>query len=540
MAEPVGTRSPRRHLLSHLLAVSLIGAALLSVGAVSGLAADKTIQATGSLGSYDWTPSSVDVSAGGTVELKNMNGTHAVTWEAGNPETPSCPGVPSTGAANWSGTCTFAQSGEFKFHCTVHPVEMKGTVTVSGPATPVATTGTASAITDTGATLNGTVNPNGQATAYYFEYGTSTAYGTKTTEESVGEGTTNVSKSVPVSALTASTTYHFRIVAKYGGSTTKAGADKTFTTTGPPSATTGSATGIGGSTATLNGTVNPNGHETKFFFKYGTTTAYGQTAPAVPQVVGSGTTPSPATASISGLAPRTTYHFKLVAESSAGTKEGSDQSFTTFGSPLATTGQAASITDVAATLQGSVNAQGQDTKYFFEWGTTSAYGQVTAETAVGKGTTGVAVSTAISGLAPATTYHFQVVAKNASGTTKGGEGTFTTAATPPPPQPPVTPGPTPTPPAPPAAGPPDTKITLKPPAKTKDSTPTLKFKATVAGASYQCSVDRKPFKACRSPFTAPALKPGRHTIKVRAVAAGQTDPTPAACSVKILAKKKKK
>ena len=87
--------------------------------------------------------------------------------------------------------------------------------------------------------------------------------------------------------------------------------------------------------------------------------------------------------------------------------------------------------------------------------------------------------------------------------------------------------------------PPDTKIAPKPPAKTHDRTPTIKFKASVAGASFQCSVDSKPFKACRSPFTAPSLKPGRHRIRVKAVVGGVTDPTPASYSFKVLAKKKR-
>jgi hypothetical protein len=68
----------------------------------------------------------------------------------------------------------------------------------------------------------------------------------------------------------------------------------------------------------------------------------------------------------------------------------------------------------------------------------------------------------------------------------------------------------------------------------------VKFTATVAGASYMCSIDSKAFKACRSPFTAPSLKPGRHRIRVMAVAGGAADPTPASCSFKVIANTKKK
>ena len=81
---------------------------------------------------------------------------------------------------------------------------------------------------------------------------------------------------------------------------------------------------------------------------------------------------------------------------------------------------------------------------------------------------------------------------------------------------------------------PDTKITLKPPAKTKDRTPTFKFKSTVAGATFKCTLDGKALKPCRSPLTTKTLSFGRHTLKVGAVAGGASDPTPAAYSFKVL------
>ena len=192
-------------------------------------------------------------------------------------------------------------------------------------------------------------------------------------------------------------------------------------------------------------------------------------------------------------------------------------------------------------MKGVVNPQGQATKYFFNYGTTASYGQKTSETSVGAGTADVNASSQLTGLAPGTAYHFQLVAKSAGGTTSGLDGTFTTESTPPPPPPPPpTPGPTP-PPTPlptPSPIPPDTKITTKPAAKTRDRTPTIKFSSSVAGSSFQCSVDRKPFKACRSPFTAPSLKPGRHRIRVKAVASGLIEQAPASCSFKVVAAKK--
>jgi hypothetical protein len=237
---------------------------------------------------------------------------------------------------------------------------------------------------------------------------------------------------------------------------------------------------------------------------------------------------------VSGLSPKTTYHFQLVAKNTAGEIKGSDQSFTTSGGPVATTGEATGVTETAATLAGLVNPQSQQTNYHFNYGTTAVYGQKTTEKDAGKGISNIGVSEQLTGLAAGTTYHFQLVAQNAGGTSTGADHVFTTAPTPPPPPPVLTPQPV----IPPTTGsaPPETKITLKPPAKTRDRTPTIKFSST-GGASYTCSVDSKPFKACRSPFTAPALKPGKHKIRVKAVVGGVADPTPASCSFKVIAAK---
>lgn len=95
----------------------------------------------------------------------------------------------------------------------------------------------------------------------------------------------------------------------------------------PPSVTTGSASSIGESSATVNGTVNPNGQATTYYFRYGTTTSYGmQTSPAN---AGSGTTPVGVHATLGGLTANTTYHYQLVAQSSSGTTNGADQTLTT-------------------------------------------------------------------------------------------------------------------------------------------------------------------------------------------------------------------
>jgi hypothetical protein len=96
---------------------------------------------------------------------------------------------------------------------------------------------------------------------------------------------------------------------------------------GPPAATTDPATDVTSTTATLNGTVFPNQNPTSYYFEYGTTAAYGtRTATEGPTGGNSG---KKATTPITGLAPSTTYHFRVVATNSAGTAFGSDVTFTT-------------------------------------------------------------------------------------------------------------------------------------------------------------------------------------------------------------------
>ena len=96
-----------------------------------------------------------------------------------------------------------------------------------------------------------------------------------------------------------------------------------------PSVTTSTATAVATSSESVLGTVNPSGSPTRYFFDYGTTTAYGSTTPS--QDAGTGTTAIPEAASINGLTPGTVYHYRIVAIGPGGTSDGADQTFTAGG-----------------------------------------------------------------------------------------------------------------------------------------------------------------------------------------------------------------
>jgi hypothetical protein len=98
--------------------------------------------------------------------------------------------------------------------------------------------------------------------------------------------------------------------------------------------------------------------------------------------------------------------------------------------PVARTGGVANVTFSDATLNGRVKPNGLDTTYFFQYGTTSLFGTNTAVTPIAAGSGGQNVSVAIGGLAPATRYHYRLVAQNARGITRGERRTFTTARQP--------------------------------------------------------------------------------------------------------------
>ncbi len=298
-----------------------------------------------------------------------------------------------------------------------------GIFTTSSSAAPTATTAAASSLGSTGATLNGAVDPNGQATSWYFEYGKTTAYGTKTAVESAGNGTGSTTVSAALTKLATGQVYHFRLVASSPAGTID-GADMSFTPAGGPAAVTKAASAVSASSAKLNGTVNPNGQATTWYFDYGTTTTYGSSTPVTS--AGSGTKSAAVSVTVNGLAPGV-YHYRLVATSPSGTTQGSDL---TFGSaaPVVQTGTAESASTSAVTLTGTVNPEGNTASWYFEYGTTSAYGSKTPAKGAGSGIAPTGVSAAIGKLQSGTTYHYRLDASSSLGTTFGSDVTFTTVA----------------------------------------------------------------------------------------------------------------
>ena len=297
---------------------------------------------------------------------------------------------------------------------------LEGTFTTLSP--PGVVTGAASALAATSATLNGSVDANGRATTWYFEYGTSTSYGSKTSSKSAS-GTNAAPVSASVTGLQAGHTYHFRLVATSDGGTTN-GADATFTTSGAPSVSTGVASSIAPTTAKLNGTVTPNGLSTSWYFEYGTSTSYGTRTAT--KSAGSGGTAQNESASLTKLKVATVYHYRIVASNSAGATAGVDRTFSTSVPPGVQTGSAQNVSITTATLTGAVDPKSRSTTWWFEYGTSTAYGSKTSSQSAGSGSGAKNVSAALKGLVSGATYHYRLVAKSDAGTTTGSDATFQT------------------------------------------------------------------------------------------------------------------
>ncbi len=304
------------------------------------------------------------------------------------------------------------------------------------PNPPTVETKAASAATQTTATLNATVNPNGgEVTECKLEYGATSGYGsTAPCTPSPGAGTSPVSVSAPITGLTANTTYHFRVVATNSSGTSE-GSDETLKTLpNPPTVETKAASSATQTTATLNATVNPNGGEvTECKLEYGATNGYGSTAPCTTSP-GTGTSPVAVSASVTGLTANTTYHFRISATNSSGTSEGSDETLKTLpNSPTVETKAASSATQTTATLNATVNPNGGEvTECKLEYGATNGYGSTApCTTSPGTGTSPVSVSAAVTGLTANTTYHFRISATNAGGTSTGADETLKTPPNPP-------------------------------------------------------------------------------------------------------------
>ncbi len=312
--------------------------------------------------------------------------------------------------------------------------------TLTTPSAPPSLDGqSVTGVGQTGATLEAQINPNNEQTHYYFESSTSPSLSSGVTVTPALPGATIASAygdrtvSQQLSSLQPDTTYYYRAVAEneaasHGGSTSKSEGTIESLLTYPATPSTGAVSAVTEHAATIAGSFNPGGHDTRYYFEYSSTSGGGST-PIVD--AGSGTSTVAVEAALSSLTPLTTYHYQLVVANEGGVSVGASGEFATL--PQAPNVITSSVTNVdasSATLTGSLDPEGAAASYRFQYGTTTAYG---AETPVTAGETDALesrqyVTAEISGLQPSTLYHYRLTATNGGGEATGEDGTFTTNA----------------------------------------------------------------------------------------------------------------
>jgi hypothetical protein len=213
--------------------------------------------------------------------------------------------------------------------------------TTASIAPPFVGTAAVNAVTSTGANVSTTVNPAQSMTSVEVEYGPTTAYGQNSPTQDLSAGAGSSSVQIPLANLTASTTYHARVIAKSvdGASESQ---DLTFTTgaggtegassgTEPPSVSSTSVDGESEHGATVHAFVNPHGQEASYEVQYGTSSSYGSTSSQQTLPLGTNVA-TPVSVAVAGLQPGTTYHARVRVITSAGTTSGGDVAFATRGS----------------------------------------------------------------------------------------------------------------------------------------------------------------------------------------------------------------
>ncbi len=367
-------------------------------------------------------------------------------------------GTPTAaGISNVSLSATNSSTAEVG-HATVTLTIGKATAGVTVPTQSVAYTGAAQAAgaTTTPAGLTLTFTYNGSATAPQ-------AIGTYTVAATVsdanyqgsGQGTLTITPAVAgitLSGLTGTYTGHAHpaiattsptglpVKLTYDGLATvpvNAGvydvaatvatpaytASASGTMTIVPAVITGAAKTVTGRTAVLSGTTSSASVVTGAAFEYGIDTTYGTTVTATATTSGATLAEG---ATLSGLAPGTTYHYRLEVTSSVGPSVGGDKTFTTMPAPVIDPTPGIYLSATGVEIAQPVNPSGSAATIVFNYGTTSALGESTAAQAIHAGKTDATFFGLFPGLLPNTTYYFQAVTTSAAGTFSGPVLSFVT------------------------------------------------------------------------------------------------------------------
>jgi hypothetical protein len=306
-----------------------------------------------------------------------------------------------------------------------------------------------SAIAPFDASIEGSVNPEGEETSYHWEYATNSGFTENVKMLGYGIFSPEVSEARPAGpvdlggALVSATTYYYRLIAKNATGET-VGPTEDFTTliARAPSVSGERVVDATSGTDTIEAQIDPEyqgysceiQYVSEVVFKTTGFTESVQSAGCSPaENFGQGGSPEPFTATLSGLEANTMYEYRVVASNSTGTFEGAPQLLSRTPPLLVGSPQATRILQHTVTIQPSTTINPEveaplEATYYIVYGAGEANELVTARVSAGSGLAPNTVGPIeLSGLQPGTTYQYRIIASNGNATETSPPQTFTTA-----------------------------------------------------------------------------------------------------------------
>ncbi|HUS35063.1 MAG TPA: LamG-like jellyroll fold domain-containing protein [Verrucomicrobiae bacterium] len=314
---------------------------------------------------------------------------------------------------NWPGSAAIHFPGDIRL--------VPSTAPISKP--PIIITRQVEHLSANSVRLSATVMPQYSGLRVYFEWGPTTQFGTMTNATYIKEFQPDAGGDFSVILTNLSGgLYHSRVHAAAltnGPLVFSDPANKAFTIDGTTAETRSAI--MSGNAPYMRGASNPHGVETSVFFEWGLSREYGNTTPA--NSIGAGNTDVHCTASLPPLPPGV-YHFRTVALFPGGRANGNDMTFLVFAPTVITTPAIVGADNVM--LYGAANPHGLPANVYFEWGTSTAYGNKTPPQRMSAITADVVITNALFGLSPGI-YHYRAILTNDNEQVVGGDQTFTSA-----------------------------------------------------------------------------------------------------------------
>ncbi len=315
------------------------------------------------------------------------------------------------------------------------------------PVTPTFTLDGPEAVSYTSAHISGTFNPEGgnkdasagpipitaQLEVNREGAGWNPVGSSRTVEDTDAVSSEDFEVETDLTDLTPGADYRFRLAARYAGLNATSTEEGEFTTlpVAKPTITTPVISAITTDSAHFSAEVDPNGTDPAFDANW-----HFECTPSCGGLSGGTVSGAPDEVENDAkfLQPNTFYTVRLIASNAGGQVQQTETFQTAATGPLVVPFEAGPVHATSADLNGQVNPKGSSTVYWFEWGTADCAANpctslpAEQDASAGNGTSAVYVTRHLTGLTPATTYHFRLIAKNASGTTEGPGTTFTTPA----------------------------------------------------------------------------------------------------------------